>query len=712
MLCSDRLARQIAFLTCHRGSGTTNAFLASCWEAVVSGRRQTMFQIFMRNTALKVMLLALACESLHAQNSPQDLAQLKLEDLMNIEVTSVSKKEQKMSKTAAAVFVITSEQIAQSGADNLPDLLRMVPGVEVAQINSSKWAISIRGFNGQYSNKLLVLVDGRTVYTPMLSGVFWDALAVVLSDIDRIEVIRGPGATVWGANAVNGVINIITKKASDTQGGLLTAGAGTYEHGFGAARYGGKVGEATSYRVFADGFNRNHFPGPFGQNGADDWNLVHGGFRLDTKASAKDSVTIEGSGESGNAGEITSSILSISPPVNGLVALRDRFSGWDVLSRWNHVLSPNSETSLQVYFDRSTRGDLTYGFGINTFDVDFQHHVGWGSRQDFVWGLGYRRSSDNTITTPRISFTPESRTTQLFSSFIQDEITIRPERLFLSLGTKLEHNDYTGFGLEPSARLAWTPSDRNTLWAAVSRAQRTPARSDIGIGVNLEALPGPNNLPIVVGYAGNPHERAEQETAIEVGYRAKPSNQVSLDSTVFFNHYSDLVSVEPGTPQFESNPTPHLAYLSRFANLAAGETHGLEMFVDWKVTRRWTLSPGYSFLTMHIHREPASQDLIGGPQTEGSSPNHQAQLRSQLSVGRHWQWNTSAYFVAALPVLAVPSYTRLDSNLNWQVGERFSIGLVGQNLLRDRHLEYAGASSSVQSDFIKRSAYVKVSWAF
>lgn len=617
-----------------------------------------------------------------------------------------------MSETASAVFVITAEDIARSGTNNIPDLLRIVPGVEVAQINSSKWAISIRGFNGQYSNKLLVMVDGRTVYSPMLSGVFWDSLDVLVSDIDRIEVIRGPGATVWGANAVDGVINIITKKTSDTQGGLITAAAGTYEHGLGAARYGGKLGETTTYRVFADGFNRDHFPSVSGQNSADGWNLIHGGFRIDANASAQDSVTIEGDSESGTAGEIVSSITSISPPVNGLLALRDRFSGWDLLSRWNHVLSPQSETSLQVYFDRSTRGDSTYGFGINTFDIDFQHHVGWGSRQDFVWGLGYRRSADDTITTFRISFTPESRANQLFSSFIQDEITIRPDRLYLSLGTKLEHNDYTGFGLEPSVRLAWTPSDRNTLWAAVSRAQRTPARSDIGIGVNLEALPGPNNLPIVVGYTGDPNQKAEQETSVETGYRAKLSNRVSLDSTVFFNHYSDLVSVEPGTPLFENTPIPHLVYLSRFGNLASGETHGFETFVDWKVTHKWTLSPGYSFLTMHIHRDPASQDLTVGPQTEGSIPNHQAQVRSQLIVARHWQWNTSAYFVGALPALAIPSYTRLDSNLTWQVGERLSIGVVGQNLLRDRHLEYSGPDSSVQSDFIKRSAYVKASWLF
>jgi iron complex outermembrane receptor protein len=658
------------------------------------------------------MVFIIACEIVHGQASPQDLTQLKLEDLMNMEVTSVSKKEQKISEAASAVFVITSEDIARSGANDIPDLLRMVPGVEVAQINSSKWAISIRGFNGQYSNKLLVLVDGRTVYTPMLSGVFWDAQDVLLDNIDRIEVIRGPGATVWGANAVNGVINIITKKTSDTQGAFATAGGGSYEHGFGAARYGGRLGGATSYRVFADGFDRNHFPTPFGLNGNDDWEMVHGGFRVDTSASAQDSITVEGDANSGNAGEVAGSVVSISPPINGLLDLRDRYSGWDLLSRWNHTSSAHSETSLQVYFDRNTRSDTTYGFGVNTFDLDFQHHIGWGTRQDFVWGLGYRVSSDDTLATLRISFTPASRTTQLFSSFVQDEITILPERLYLSLGTKLEHNDYTGFGLEPSGRIAWTPNARNTLWAAVSQAQRTPARSDTGILVNLAALSGPNNIPMLVGYTGNPNEKAERETSVETGYRARLSSSVSLDSTIFFNHYGDLVSVEPGSPLFDADPTPHLVVLSRFANLLYGETHGFETLVNWKVTRRWTLSPSYSFLTMHLHREASSADLTTAPETEGSVPTHQAQLRSQVNLPLHLQWNAAANFVGSLPALAVPSYTRLDSNMTWQAGERFSISLVGQNLLHDRHLEYTGPDSSVQSDLIKRSVYAKVTWRF
>ena len=632
---------------------------------------------------------------------------------MNIEVTSVSKKEQKISKTASAVFVITSDDIMRSGANNIPDLLRMVPGVEVAQINSSKWAISIRGFNGQYSNKLLVLVDGRTVYTPTLSGVFWDTQDILLDNLDRIEVIRGPGATVWGANAVNGVISIITKKASNTQGGFVTAGGGSHEHGFGGARFGGKAGSDTAYRVFADGFERGNFPSLSGRSDNDDWNMFHGGFRIDTDASAKNSVTVQGDAYRGSANEVAATVVSISPPLNALVDLQDRYSGWNLLSRWNHVSSARSETSLQVYFDRSTRGDSTYGIGLNSFDLDFQHHVGWGSRQDLVWGLGYRVSTDATVTTPRISFTPANRTTQLFSSFIQDEITLLPNRLFLSLGTKLEHNDYTGFALQPSVRMAWAANRRNTLWAAVSQAQRTTSRVDRGIRVNLEVLPGPNGLPVLIGYEGNPEQKAERETTFETGYRATLSERLSFDSTVFFNHYKDLVSLESRDAVVEGAPVPvDVAILSRFGNGIYGETHGAEIFADWKATPRWTLSPGYSYLTLHLHKEPTSTDFATSPYTEGSVPTHQAQLRSQVILPGHWQWNTSAYFVGALPSLSTSSYTRLDSNLTWQLGQRFSVSLVGQNLLQDRHIEFPGQDATVQPGLIKRSAYAKVSWWF
>jgi iron complex outermembrane receptor protein len=647
------------------------------------------------------------------QQQTADLTKLNIEDLMNIEVTSVSKKEQKLSRTAGAVFVITQEDIRRSGAENIPDLLRMVPGLQVAQINGSTWAITARGFDGQYSNKLLVLVDGRTVYSPIFSGTFWDTQSLLLDNIDRIEVIRGPGAAVWGANAVNGVINITTKKAADTQGGLLTTGGGTSDQGFLSARYGGTIGDRASYRFSGSGSDFGHNLDSAGQSGEDDWRTIRGGFRVDANASPKDSLTLEGNVYRGDAGELVNTVVSISPPVNEILSLRDIYSGWDVVSRWNHVASPHSETSLQINFDHSDRGDSTYGTGLNTFGIDFDHHVGWGKRQDFVWGLGYRLTSDELATTLRIAFTPPKQTQQFFSSFVQDEILIRPDHLYLTVGAKLEHNDYTGFGLEPSVRLAWLVDEQNMFWAAVSRALRTPSESDRGIRVNESVFPGPNGLPILVSIFGSPARQNEVLNAFEAGYRTEITKQISLDVTAFYNEYDNLVSVEPGAPVLEANPAPlHVVVPNVLGNLLYGETHGVELSVNWKVAKRWTLSPGYSFLAMHLHKDATSQDSTTIAGTEGGFPSQQAQLRSHLDLGEHWQWNASAYFVGRLTAPGVPSYTRLDTNVIWQLRKRVSISLIGQNLLRDHHLEYIGPDQTEQSSLIKRSAYAKIAWQF
>jgi len=672
-----------------------------------------MKPFLMRALTCELVLMVLPMLTAQAQNALPDLTALKIEDLMNVDVTSAGKKEQKLSQVPGALFVITTEDIRRSGTTNIPDLLRMVPGLEVAQINPSTWAISARGFNGEYSNKLLVLIDGRTVYTPTYSGVYWDTQDVPLDSIERIEVIRGPGATVWGTNAVNGVISIITKSARDTQKGMVTANGGTLEHIGGMIRYGGRLGNRGAYRVFTDGFEMGDFLTPEHQNGEDDWYIFHAGFRADAQVSAKDSLTLEGEGIRGNAGEMSNSIVSLQPPLNATLDLRDRFAGWSVLGRWKRAFSGGSETELQIYFDRSNRSDSTYGLGLNTFDLDFQHHVHWGRRQDFVWGLGYRLSSDQTGDDLRVSFQPQDLATQIFSSFVQDEIAIRPHRLYVSLGTKLEHEFYNGFNLQPSARLTWTPDDRDTFWAAFSGAQRTPSRVETSIRYNVAALPGPDNLPILISVFGNFSQLNERLIATEAGFRKQLSDRLSFDSAAFFNQYHDLASDEPGAPRVEAVPPPvHLLVPTYFANLVHGETHGIEIFANMKLASRWTLSPGYTFLTMHLRREAGAMDLSTAPETEGSSPNQQAQLRSNVNLPRHWQWTTSAYFVGRLPAQAIPSYTRLDSNLAWQASERLSLCLVGQDLLRNLHQEYAGSDLTVLPSLIRRSAYARITWRF
>ena len=647
------------------------------------------------------------------QGSDSDLTQTSLEDLMNINVTSVSKKKQKTSQAPGAIFVINQDDIRRSGALNIPDLLRMVPGLDVAQIDAGKWAISARGFNGQYSNKLLVLIDGRTVYTPIFAGVFWDSQNVPLDTIERIEVIRGPGAAVWGSNAMNGVINIITQNSADTQGGYLSAGIGNISTGSETLRYGGKIRGLGAYRVYAEGFHYDSLPTLDGLDGKDDRRLVHGGFRADSVLSAKDSLITEGETYHGDAGEMATAPISLTPPETETVALHDVYSGWNLLSRWSHTVSPRSQTSLQLYFDHANRDDTTYTLGLNTFDIDFQHHVALGTRQDVVWGIGYRLSSDDTGPTLRIVFTPQARNLHLFSSFLQDEITVRPERLQLNLGARVEHNDYTGIGFQPSARIVWTPDSKNMFWGAISGADRTPSRSDTDIRVNYAALPGPGNMPILVSLFGNPNFKNERLVAIEVGHRNSWTSTLSIDSTIFYNRYRDLVSVEPGAARIETNPAAvHLLVPSYLRNGLRGETHGLEFFANWKAANIWTLSPGYAFFSMHLHPFTGSQDFTDAPGTEGGAPDHQAQLRSSVTLPHNLQWNASAYFVNRLRAQSIPSYTRVDTDLVWNAGERFSLSVVGQNLSKSLHPEYAGPSATVQPDLMRRSAYAKFTWSF
>ena len=651
------------------------------------------------------MAAALAI-STNAQEQTADLTKATLEDLMNIQVTSVSRREQKLSEVAAAVFVITPDDIRRSGATNIPDLLRIVPGLDVAQIDASTWAISARGFNLQFADKLLVLIDGRAVYTPLFGGVNWDTQDVPLEDIDRIEVIRGPGGTAWGSNAVNGVINIIIKKAADTRGGLVVGGGGNVEQGFGTAQYGGKAGAKTDYRVYAKYLNDDHFPGLDGQDSNDDWHLFHGGFRVDTTFSAQDSLTTEGDLYSGSEG---ASIVhsSLNPPENETEIVLTELSGGNVLSRWHHVFSGRSDTTLQLYFDRYTRLGPSVQEIRNTYDLDFQHHLAWGSRQDLIWGVGFRHTADQTVGTIDEAFVPTNHTGNSLNSFVQDQITLKADRLFLSIGTKLENSYFTGFDLEPSARVALTLSNRDTLWAAVSNADRTPTRRDEGLIAALAVFPGPTEVVLL----GNPNVKSEHVVAYELGYRARPTDRFSIDVATFFNVYHDLQTIEPLPDVIQTSPAL-VIQPSTFGNQMHGLTDGFEFAANWKVTDRWTLSPGYALLQMHLRTSPGSLDSTSAADVQGTSPSHQAQLRSHMDLAHFLTWDTNAYFVDRLPAALIASYTRLDTQLSWRLAESMELSVVGQNLLQDHHNEFNNELQNVNSSQAKRSAYAKWTWRF
>jgi iron complex outermembrane recepter protein len=670
-----------------------------------------------RLASATLALLSLGSGALRAQNpqtqktsqsSPSDLTQISIENLMNVEVTSVSKKEQKLSQVAAAIFVITAEDIRRSGAANIPDLLRMVPGLNVAQINSNTWAISARGFNFQFASKLLVLIDGRAVYTPLFGGVNWDTQDVPLEDIERIEVIRGPGGAIWGANAVNGVINIITKKSEDTQGILVTGGGGTQALEFGTVQYGGKIAGNTNFRVFTSYQNNNHLPDPNGQDGGDGWHLLHGGFRADTKLSRKDTLTTQGDVYTGSEGAIIMHAV-LSPPSNVNVERLTTLSGGNILERWNHIFSSRSDTTLQFYFDKYKRDGPNANEVRNTIDFDFQNHLVIGTRQDLIWGLGYRHSVDDTEGTIDEAFVPADSSKQFFSLFVQDQITLRPDRAYLYVGTKLEDSYFTGFDLQPSVHIAWTPSARRTFWAGISRASRTPTRRDVELNAALAVFPGPAELALL----GNPNIKSEQVIAYELGYRAQPTERFSIDLTAFVNSYHQLQSADP-LPDFiaPGSAPPLLVHPLLLDNKLHGTTEGVEVFVKWKATNHWTISPGYSFLEMHLHNDPTSFSTVSVSHAEASNPGHQAQLRSHLELWRGLAWDANAYFVGALPAQMVASYTRLDTQLTWRLRESVGLSLVGQNLLRDHHMEFNDSFQSVNSSQVKRSAFAKLTWQF
>jgi len=637
----------------------------------------------------------------------QDLTQLSLEELMNTRVTSVSRKEQDVLKVAAAIFVITQEDIHSSGATNIPDLLRTVPGVEVAQLDANVWAISIRGFNDRFGDKVLVLVDNRSVYTPTSSGVYWDQLDVPLEDIERIEVIRGPGGTVWGANAVNGIINIITKHSNATQGGLLAADAGSNEAGQALIQYGGKVRRVGNYRVFGKYSNVGSLTIPDGPEGADGWHMMHAGFRSDLDLTPRDTLAVEGDLLGTSEGETISVVLADALPQQATFNSRTNVGAGSLLGRWNRTFSSRSDISLQAYYDKYNRHEQGGLEQRTTFDLDFQHHLAIGSRNNVVWGLGYRVTSDELGAKYSKSYVPPQRTDNLFSVFLQDEIKI-VNSLSFTLGSKLEHNAYTGFEFEPSAQLAWTLPRRQELWVSAARAIRQPARADTAIRIDVATVTLDDGSFGVVQIAGDPHRKAEELIGYQLGYRAQATHALSFDIASFFNVYHHLQTDDPGVP-FLSGIPPHTVFPVISGDHAHARTYGAEVFANWNLTTRWRLSPGYSFIHMNVGPDLSSQDTsVAG--VVGDTPRHKFEIRSRFRLPWNLEWDGTLYYVSALPDQGVLAYKRLDTRLGWKVGESGEISLVGQNLLTPRHSEF-GDDTPLHTQ-PERSIYGKAVWRF
>jgi iron complex outermembrane recepter protein len=701
--------------------------MRSCAGLSCHGYRSERFSFTYLSVMLLICALAVPADLLadtsRSEGAP-DYFSLGLEDLMKIEITSVSKKTQRLSDAAAAVFVITQEDIRRSGVTSIAEALRMAPGVQVAHIDSNKWAVSIRGLNGRFANKLLVLMDGRSLYSPLFAGVYWEVQDTAMEDIDRIEVIRGPGAALWGANAVNGVINIITKTAESTQGGLLSAGGGTQARGFATARYGLNLGNDVNLRLFAKHQSTDHAVDSTGAATHDAWDMTRGGFRLDTQPSSRDALTLSGDYYDGTVQEKytlyrlpTAQDSSLSSSPNAL----SQMSGGNLLARWQRTLNEADSISLQLYYDHFERSMIVLGEKQDTVDLEFQHRLTLMDRQDVIWGLGYRFTRDSLVDTPIITFDPSSRNTQLFSAFLHDAIKIVPERLSLILGSRLEHNSYTGFEFQPNGRLLWTPNSENSVWAAVSRAVRTPARGDSDIAYRYQTL-SPSQagtpVPLRLEIDGVKDFKSETVLAYELGYRTEPMRHVAIDVATFYNDYERLRVLKEGTMAGEpagAQVPDNLVLPFTLANLMHGYAYGVEVAAEWSPVQWWRLHASYSYLRIKMFLENPSTDAINKGDAEGDSPRHQFTVRSGVDLGKGVEFDLWLRGVDRLPYVdrvSIPGYLTMDARLAWKVMPNLELTLVGQNLLQRRHPEFIPEFINTYSSEVERSVYGKATWKF
>ncbi len=676
-------------------------------SAVEHARRNGLIALLAFFVAFVVTGLS-AQEAQRQEKGLSKLAEMSLEELTNLTITSVSKKEQKASEAPAAIYVVTPEDIRRSGVLSLPEALRMVPGMDVAHVNANQWAISSRGFNSIYANKLLVLMDGRSVYSPLFAGVHWDVQDTLLEDLDRIEVIRGPGATLWGANAVNGVVNIMTKSAKDTQGALISGGGGSEERGFGGIRYGGKINDGAYYRVYGKYFNRDDSVDAMGQRANDEWDVFRTGFRLDWQASSQSDVTLLGDYYTGKVdGGVATNFLSLSKSR----FFEDDVTGWNILGRWKHTISDSSYLEYQMYYDRSERQSSLFSQFIDTLDIDGQHRFTVGDRNEVIWGLGYRLIDDHGLGGDFSSFDPSSARRQIFGAFVQDEVKIVEDRLRLTLGSKFEHNDYTGFEVQPGARVLFTPHPKHTLWSSVSRAVRTPDRFENDGRTAIAYFPGFGGPLTQIDLVSNRELRSEELIAYELGYRVQPTAQVSVDIATFYNVYDHLETAEPRPVSFVLNPPPpRLIIPLQFDNQMHGETFGVELAGQWQMAENWRLGAGYTWLKMQLHPSSSSLDT-SSELAENDVPQNQFHLRSYLDLPRHFQFDTAVYYIEHLAHQKVPSYVRLDARLGWRPNKNFEASIGLQNLLDNHHPEF-GPFQGVASTEIQRSVYAKLTWQF
>jgi iron complex outermembrane recepter protein len=633
-----------------------------------------------------------------------DIAGLDIEELGRIRVTSTSRRPEPASRATAALFVVTREDIRRFGASSIPEALRLVPGLQVARVTARDWSITARGFAEQSPNKLLVLVDGRAIYSPLFAGTFWDVQDVVMEDVDRIEVILGPGATLWGSNAVNGVINVITRSAADTRSRLLAVHAGTAEHLNGSAHYGTSLGAAGALRVYGSFLDRapSHLAG--GEPGEDDWQQGQGGFRADLDAGARDRLTFQGDLYAASGGaEVRGATLTA--PFSAVTEDELDAHGGNLLARWSRQLGDASELQVQAYYDRSTRKlPSSYGhIATDIADIDLQYRVPLARRHDVVWGAGYRLNSDSVSGSFPVALVPPARTTHLVTAFAQDEIELTRDRWYATVGAKLEHNDLSGLELQPNLRLLWLPNPRHTIWSALSRAVRIPSRLDADVQFVTQVFP---TSPLtLVRVDGNEDFRSEELVSLEGGYRALLSRTLSADLSLYYGWYDRLRSITPLAP-FAENGT--VVQPLRVDNDARGHSWGGTVAATWQARPDLRLQGSYTLLEMAVESTPDAPPGSFPNVIPGYNPEHQAALRSSLDLPRGLEADLALRYVGVLPDPRIPGYVEADARLGWSPRPGLTLALVGRDLLHDQHPEF----SSLPQREIQRRGEVQLEWRF
>ena len=683
----------------------TNLLASTVWRGVGAAVFATL---------LLGLALAAGAQSSSEEQSPETsnpLKQLSLEQLGDIRVTTQTKAPVEVWKTTAAIYVITQDDIRRAGITTIPEALRLAPGVEVTRIDANKWSIGVRGFGSRLNRDVLVLMDGRSVYDPLLAGTYWEVQDTVIDDIDRIEVIRGPGGIAWGPNAVNGVINIITKNSKETQGVLLDGATSTFQRGFGTLRYGGQNSAGTlSYRVYAKGYDR----GPqyhTDHDNYDAWRSQQGGFRVDWNPNGRDTLTVQGDIYRERAGE-TVTAVNYAPPYSQIVEGDMRLSGSNILARWTHALGQGKDIQIQAYYDATNRREPNFGDIRKTFDVDYVQRQPVGERNGLTWGLSARASDgDELAPTTGLFFTPAERTDTLYTGFLQDDVSLIPNRLVIQGGSKFIKTNYTGLELEPSIRLLWTPSDTRTVWLAVTHAVRTPSEAERDF--NLSGFVSPtssNGLPVFARIIANPDFVSEKLNGYELGFRDLLTQNSYVDVATFFNQYHDLFSEDITGGEFVENspPPPHNLIPVRFGNGLVGWTYGGEVAPEWRPAPWWRLRGSYSYVHMVLNRGPNSEDIGTGPIIEGESPRHQAVIQSGWDLPKRVTFDFDYRFVSKLLSAGIAAYSTADARLAWMVNSHLELSAVGSSLFQPFHYEFP--SDPGPNVAIKRSFYGRIVW--